>query len=87
MDLRSMYVFPIRNGCSGAGCTGCGGAGQALITSGSKLLLFFVSPRFNRKGLLRSIGLSFPSSTTLRAAYPAVVISAEILGSWSFQGL
>jgi hypothetical protein len=87
IDLRCIYVFPTRSASVGAGCTGCGGAGQALITSGSKLLLFFVSPRFNRNGLLRSIGLSLPSSAALRAAYPTAVTFAEILGSWLVQGL
>lgn len=83
-----MYDFPIRSGCTAAVCTGFGGAGHALIRSGSKLLLFLVVfPLFSRKGLLLSMGLSLPSSIALRAPYPAVVISAEILGSWSIQGL
>lgn len=88
MDLRSMYVFPVRNGCLAAGCSGCGGAGHAPIRSGSKLLLFLVlSPLFSLNGLPRSVGLSFPSLTALRATNPMVVMSADTLGSWSFQGL
>lgn len=88
MDLRSIYVFPVRDCGNGAGCAvGCGGAGQALITSGSKLLLFLVLPLFSLNGLLRSIGLSLPDSTApLEAWNPTVVISAEIFGSCSVQG-
>ena len=83
-----MYVLPIRKGWISAGCAaGCGGAGHALITSGSRLLLFLVSPLFNLNGLLRSIGLSLPTSAPLGTCRLAVVISAEILGSRLFQGL
>lgn len=58
------------------------------MTSGSRLLLFLVSPRFSRNGLLRSIGLSFSSSISLLGTWsPAVVISVEILGSCSCHGL
>lgn len=93
IDLRSIYVRPVR-GCNGAGCrvTGCatgwGGAGHALMMSASKLLLFLVSPLFSLKGLLRSIGLSFPAPIPPLGTWrPAAVMSAEILGSWSCQGL
>lgn len=84
-----MYDLPVRDVREGPGCaTGCGGAGHALITSGSRLLLFLVSPLFNLNGLLRSIGLSFPlSASVLGVCRPAVVISAETFGSWFCQGL
>lgn len=82
IDLLFMCIRPTLTGC-----VGCGGAGQALIISESKLLLFFVFPLFSRNGLLLSIGESLQSSTALCAVNAAVVMSAEILGASFDRGL